>query len=122
MDSHITNEKPSIENNWDKLDDLCPACGALVKKQPGFTKQHLKQLLSFNLKKDWVETILIIGIIVLALLYRSDMAAYNDFMDHKTTYCTQLLSNIEEDKSNNNEIGLMDGLGINISNTSPWTT
>lgn len=85
----------TIKENWEKTDEVCPACGAVTKKAAGITKQNMKKMFSFNLKRDWVETVIIIGICFLALAYQHDTAAYREFMNHQYEYCTQLLSNME---------------------------
>jgi hypothetical protein len=102
-DSQIENEKSSVKDNWLKEDILCEKCSQVVYKQKGITKQSMKRLFSFDFKnpQEYVWTIVIIGICLLAWSYMQDKKAYNDFMEHRTEYCTQLLSSIEY----NSEIG-----------------
>jgi hypothetical protein len=126
-----TNEKPSIKDNWLKEDILCEKCGQVVYRQKGITKQSMKRLFSFDYKntQEWVWTIVIIGICFLAWSYMQDKKAYDDFMEHRTQYCTQLLSSIEynnrEGIENETDIdGFENGLDLDgdYNTTNSWTT
>ena len=88
-------EKPSIKDNWLKKDILCEKCGQVVYRQKGITKQSIKRLFSFDIKKDWLITVLMIGVLLLVWAYKNDKAAYADFMEHRMEYCTKLLSNVD---------------------------
>jgi len=125
---NITN-KPSVKDNWLKVDKTCPQCGQVTEKAKGITKQSMKKLFSFNLKKDWLSTLIIIGVILLAYAYKQDTAACKDFMSHRTEYCAQILAdeaaygdglNLENLDELNTGFG--NGLAGNLTNSTKWNT
>lgn len=91
-----------IKENWLKEDEKCPACGQVTKPSAGITKQNIKKLFSFDLKKGWLEIVLMFGMFVLAWAYQHDTSAYREFMANRVPYCTELLGNIE---NYGNELG-----------------
>ena len=123
--------KSNIKDNWEKVDKVCPTCNQVTERAKGITKQSMKRLFSFDYKnsKEWIWTIVIIGICFMAWSYVQDKKSYNDFMDHRIEYCTQLLSSIEYNSEGMNVDGSgLNGFGLNglvvnnSNNTNPWIT
>lgn len=113
----------SIKENWEKVDKLCPTCNQVTEKAKGITKQSMKRLFSFNWKdpNEWVWIAVIVFVCLMAWSYKHDMATYNDFMQNRVEYCTQILS---EEVSYGNGEGLeLDLNGLDIKKLhSPWNT
>jgi ABC-type phosphate/phosphonate transport system permease subunit len=119
--------KSSVKDNWLKEDIKCEKCGQVVYKQKGITKQSIKKLFSFDWKnpQEYIWTIVIIGILLLAWSYMQEKKAYNDFMLHRTQYCTQLLSDIEYNTNGlvlNGSMNEMNISNFETNNTSLWNT
>ena len=90
--------KPTIKENWEKVDELCPTCGHVTKEAKGITRQNMRKLLipKFTLNEA-IYTFIIIVVLALGFLYMSETAQCRDFAHRLQTNpqetCDMLLSN-----------------------------
>jgi hypothetical protein len=76
-----------------------------------------KSIFSYNLKEDWVESLLIIALILVACHDYLSNQAYRDFMNNQVGYCTNLLNNIEMYTEGKGELdGELGGLNNSLMN------
>lgn len=73
--------KEKFRENWNKVDEKCPNCGAVTKITRGITRQNLKRLV----KPRWslnelIITFLIIGSLLLAWAYNSETKACREWI------------------------------------------
>ena len=65
--------KEKFQENWEKRDEECLACGAITKRQKGITKQNVQRL--FKMRWDFNEImfwVFLILVIFLALSYQKE--------------------------------------------------
>jgi len=62
-----------FKENWLKVDETCPGCGQITKRQKGMTKQNLQRLIKpkFDFNEILI-TFMLIMVVVLALVYNSE--------------------------------------------------
>lgn len=74
--------KEKFRTNWIKTDELCPACGHVVKEVKGLTRQNIRRLFSF--KGSMMEFILFIVVIfalISAYAYNIETKECRDFLE-----------------------------------------
>lgn len=86
MDEIIPEEtKPEKRNvfreNWNKVDETCPTCNQVTKRQRGLTKQNLKRLITprWDLNELMI-TFMIIMVLVLAYSYKVETQTCRDYV------------------------------------------
>ena len=70
-----------IKENWNKVDERCPYCNQVTKRQRGITKQNLKRLITprWDLNEMLI-LFMIIMVVVLAFAYKSETASCRDWV------------------------------------------
>ena len=72
--------------SWNDIDETCFACGAVTKRARGITKQSLKRLITpkWDLNELLI-TFILIMVIIMALLYKSETQQCRDFIKNMNT-------------------------------------
>lgn len=91
-DLPFTNEIPKVrgknvfKENWNKVDETCPHCHQVTKRQRGLTKQNLKRLITpqWNMT-ELVITLMLILVIVIAFAYKSETQTTRDWLKSMTS-------------------------------------
>lgn len=70
-----------FQENWNKVDEVCPHCNQITKRQKGMTKQNLKRLITpqFNMNEILI-TFMLIMVIVLAYVYLNETKQSRDWI------------------------------------------
>lgn len=74
-------KKPNFKENWEKVDEVCPACGQVTKQQKGWTRQNVRRLL----KPKWngteiTITIMLIFVLLMAYMYKVETQQCKDWI------------------------------------------
>ena len=108
--------KPTIKENWEKVDKLCPACGHVTEEAKGITRQNMRKLLvpKFTLNEA-IYTFIILVVLALGFLYMSETAQCRDFAKRLQTNpqetCDMLLKNLSISGGSGVSIYSMDSFG-----------
>lgn len=71
----------TIKENWEKVDECCPTCNQVTKRQQGITRQNIKRLFSIKWStNEIVFTILIILVLILAYAYKTETAQCREWI------------------------------------------
>lgn len=77
--------KHIFKENWEKVDEVCPSCGQVTKRQRGITRQNIKRL--FSLKVTYTEfliTFMLIMILILAYAYLNETKTSRAWLNSMT--------------------------------------
>lgn len=79
-------KKNVFKENWLKVDETCPACHQITKRQKGITKQNLKRLITpqFNMTEILI-TFMIIMVLALAFVYNYETKECRDWLKEMTS-------------------------------------
>lgn len=84
-----------IKENWNKADTKCPTCGNVTRKVTGMNKQNLKKLCwSKPTLQDIIIFIMLIGILILALSYNSEIIHYKKMVSNPEGFCIKYYNEI----------------------------
>jgi len=73
-------KKNIFKENWLKVDETCPHCGQVTKRQKGMTKQNLKRLVTIKFDlNEVIWTLVIILVLVLAYSYQSETKVCREY-------------------------------------------
>jgi len=72
-----------MENkNWLKVDEVCPHCKQVTKKQKGLTKQNIRRLFSFKMDmNEVIMTLIIILVLFSAFSYKNEIQVCRDYVE-----------------------------------------
>ena len=108
-----------IKDNWEKVDEVCPHCNQVTKRQRGITKQNMKRLFSFKItSNEVVTTIMLILVILLAYAYKTETQQCRDWIrpmfETGGKSCDMICSQVREDIAKMNQ----SQLGLNLTNST----
>ena len=84
-----------FKNNWNAIDERCPACNSVTKRAVGLNKQNLKRLF---LKKPSLQEVMtflmIIAILLMAYSYFNEIKAYKEIIENPQELCAYYYNNM----------------------------
>ena len=71
----------NFKEKWNQVDEVCPHCKQITKRNRGITRQNIKRLLipKFNMNELLI-TIILLMVIMLGLLYSTETKACRDWI------------------------------------------
>jgi len=83
------NKKPISERfreSWNKTDQHCEHCGAVIQPARGINKQNIKRLFSFSTNpSDWIVLFMIIMVLFGAWAYNHDISVCREMVQQQTS-------------------------------------
>lgn len=71
-----------IKENWEKVDEVCPNCNQVTKRQKGITRQNIKRLFSFKMNfNEVIILFMLIMVLVLAYTYKAEVKQAQDWIN-----------------------------------------
>ena len=94
--------KNVFRENWLKVDEVCPHCKQVTKRQRGITKQNLQRLITPKWDiTELVITLMLIFVIVLAFAYKSETQTTRDWLKSMTSGDEETCKMVCSNKCNN---------------------
>jgi hypothetical protein len=108
-----------IKDNWLKVDECCPNCGQVTKRQKGITKQNIKRLVKPKLDMtEFIITFMLIMVIFLAFMYKAEVGQCHDWLNPMFENHGENCNFICSSRCSQIQAGQFGGTDINLSN---WT-
>jgi hypothetical protein len=116
----MENKKKTFKENWLKVDETCPNCGQVTKRQRGLTKQNLKRLIipQWN-STEILITLMLIFIIILAYVYSFETKQCKEWISSMTAGGKEICRmncNLQCDKIKEEENTNLTNLNLTIIN------
>jgi len=94
--------KEKFLKKWNSTHETCPICHHITKFNRGITKQNIKKLVwGPPDTNDWLTLVMIIGVIMIAFLYKSETAECKSVVTNLDKICMDYrFSELQIDKMN----------------------
>jgi len=79
-------KEKSFKEKWNSVDEVCPLCKQVTKRNIGLTKQNIGRLFKKPTTEEWLIFIIVILMIFAALTYKTEIQQCKNFKKNPEMY------------------------------------